>query len=182
MTTSFRTTKPASELTRGDFVLHNGAVHQVRHVEPISYSNQYLLVVFAGGVTAEYAAECSAPIAFAEEIADAQGAGRRAALAGALHELASAIVDEVLPVPEFFTELRSTLDSRADVERWAEHLGVDVKMGGPQDNIPYAEQHVKVGGVSFEVHVQGPPEPVVTSGSVTASADGITVQNATVPR
>ncbi|MEU4590080.1 hypothetical protein [Micromonospora aurantiaca (nom. illeg.)] len=83
----------------------------------------------------------------------------RVDLADVLRSLALDIIDYKLPLPRHYFVLRACLDSRADVQAWADFYGVPVAMGGTAGNIPCADQKIEFGdGQYFEIAVQGPAE------------------------
>ncbi|MCZ7434799.1 hypothetical protein O7598_31190 [Micromonospora sp. WMMC241] len=89
----------------------------------------------------------------------------RERLATELHRIAYDIVNLKLPVADLMSARLSVgvLDSRADLERWADHLGVEIEEdGGTSGDIPRIE-HVTLfdgerWGPSFSVHAQIQPD------------------------
>lgn len=87
-----------------------------------------------------------------QDLAAYHDAGRRQALAATLRQLADEIVDLALPIPRYQISIGGVVDSRAELERWAEHLDVEVRMSG---EIPVVDK--ERGGL--DVHFQSAPEP-----------------------
>jgi hypothetical protein len=113
------------------------------------------LVQVAGAITG---AGLTAPAPAVDE----RPATPKSLLAAALRRLADDIEQHNLPTPTFAIRLGGCVDTRADVQRWADHFGVEIKMGGTERNIPVAERSMKVGsGRDLTVSFQGPSEPVV---------------------
>ncbi|MBM0275362.1 hypothetical protein [Micromonospora tarensis] len=66
----------------------------------------------------------------------------RQQLAAHLHRIADDIVSQQLPLYELLSARLSlgVLDSRADLQRWADYLGTEIaEDGGTDDNIPHIE-------------------------------------------
>jgi hypothetical protein len=113
------------------------------------------LVQVAGAIT-------GAGLTTPDQPADERPATPKSLLAAALRRLADDIEQHNLPIPTFALHLSGCVESRSDVERWADHLGVKVEMGGTQYNIPVAEQRIPVAGDRYlTVAFQGPSEPHV---------------------
>lgn len=87
----------------------------------------------------------------------------KAALVAALRRLADEIEHHELPVPAFKLHVGGCVESRADVQRWADHMGVAIRMGGTDRNIPVASRGIRVTDrLDLEVSFQGPAEPVAS--------------------
>ncbi|MCT2280598.1 hypothetical protein M3G91_23565 [Micromonospora chalcea] len=101
------------------------------------------------------------PVSTEAEIADARAEGRRLALAAALHQFAGDVVRRRLPLASYrFTVSAGHLDSQAEVERWAEYLGVEVGRSGASKDIAVANSSRPIAeGLSFDVHAQGNADP-----------------------
>ncbi|MBQ1061305.1 hypothetical protein [Micromonospora sp. C41] len=101
------------------------------------------------------------PVSTEAEIADARAEGRRLALAAALHQLASDIVRNRLPLTGYhFRVSAGHLDSQAEVQRWAEYLGVEVGRSGASKDIAVANSSRPIAeDLSFDVHAQGNADP-----------------------
>lgn len=109
---------------------------------------------------ARYRAEQMIDLASPELIAAAKDAERRQAMAQVLRRLADDIVDLDMPLPKYRLHVTGCLDSRAEVERWAKHLDVEVRLGGTQENIPVANKELDVlDGLMVDLQFQSDPEP-----------------------
>lgn len=80
-------------------------------------------------------------------------------VAQVLHRLADNIVAHNLPLPPHFFRIGGCLDSRDDVQRWADYLGTTVTQRGTAGDIPYAEGRITPGGsLAVEVAMHGPKD------------------------
>lgn len=102
-------------------------------------------------------------VATPEDIAAAGEGERRAAVVAALRELADDIEDLALPVPRYGLNVSAAVWTYAEAEAWAEYLGVEVRAGGPQKDIPVADRE----GDALAVHVQS-QEPMPAAEPVSA--------------
>lgn len=112
------------------------------------------LVQVAGAITGAGLTAPAAEQPAAEQPATAPESG----LVAVLRQLADQIEQHNLPLPRF-TDLGGCVESRADVQRWADHLSVQIKMGGTDKNIPVAAKSVPAGDRELKISFQGPSEP-----------------------
>ncbi|MDG4796175.1 hypothetical protein [Micromonospora sp. WMMD1082] len=122
----------------------------------------------------------------AETLAEIEQAGRRAAAVAALRELADDIEDKQLPVPRYGFNVSAAVWTYAEVEVWATYLGVAVRGGGTEKNIPVVDRE-RPGDV-LTVHVQSQElMPAAAQDNETAAsvviplADGADVDEASRP-
>ena len=96
-----------------------------------------------------------------QDLAVYRDAGRRLAFATGLRQLADAIEVGRLPVPRYGAYMSGYLESRAELEVWAEHLGVEIKAGGTDGTIPVVDKDVSApeDGPTLNVRWQAPGEP-----------------------
>ncbi|MFG3709512.1 hypothetical protein [Micromonospora sp. NPDC047730] len=170
--------RPAVEnLAAGDHISDNTGVHQVVHV--LRYNNgdgtpMIALTQLPLGKgepwVARHAEGTKLHLATDAEVRDYTDAGRRAALAEALHNLADDIVEQRLPVSaSLFDVGPGVLGSRADLERWAAYVGVEVTLSG---RIPIASTSRPIAdGLSLHFHTQCSPEPEPVVVDPTAGAE-----------
>lgn len=152
-------TRPAGNLQPGDRVLDLGSigfeVREVRHVEPIEDRPGLVVVVFAGGHTTALSGKEPVRLATDEEITAAVDTRRRTAVARALRELAEQIEASAMPVPRYTLNVSGVLNSRADLQRWAEATGKPIEAGGTAGDIPVVEwRMVNSDGPDVEVRLQ----------------------------
>lgn len=153
-----------ADLTAGQHIWHDGAIREIRHVEPYTHNGKPRhLAILDGGRLLDKPAGDPVAVATDDDIAEARAAGRRTALANALHDLANSIVAEALPLPSYSLDVNGYVGTRAELQRWAEHLGVDIRPGGVKRDIPVAKRGLTAGDLTLNVHFQSPPEPVETS-------------------
>lgn len=164
--------RAVEKLTAGDHITDAQGVHEVVHA--LEFSNgdgspmtaltlrplangQPWIVRWQHGTTLHLATD--------DEVREYKDLGRRQALAKALHQLATDIVERRLPIPQYRFEVGGVLPTRADLEAWAEFLGVDVAMGGGGD-IPVVRHEAATGdgpalcfGMQSRVEPKPAPEP-----------------------
>lgn len=176
-----QTTREAVEnLTVGQHISDTHGVHQIMHRLPYNNANgtpTIALTLLPLGVGEPWVSRhlegTTLRIASDAEIREYADARRREGLAGQLHLLAGEITDLRLPVPRYDLSVGGCLDSRAAVEAWAQHLGVDIRMGGTDGDIPVAQQELRLSdGARLRIHFQGPSEPTPKHGHVAGSAGG----------
>ncbi|MGW5556905.1 hypothetical protein ACWER9_06735 [Micromonospora sp. NPDC003944] len=167
MDTNSTNRKAVEDLTVGEHVSDNTGVHEVAH--NLSYrngdGNPMRALTFnplgAGDPwVGRYAQGVKLHLATDDEVREFHDTGRRLALVSALHQLADEILSSRLPVPTYSLSVHGGVHTRADLERWAAHLGVDVRMGGTDADIPVVDTTRKVGqSLTLGVYFQSPAEP-----------------------
>ena len=93
-------------------------------------------------------------LATPEQIESAEAEGRRDALGVLLDRLTRDAHAMALPLGGY-AELRLVVDSRADVDRWADHLKTEVRASGA---VPAIEASWESGPVRLWIHVTGPAD------------------------
>ncbi|MFI1195484.1 hypothetical protein ACH4T9_19815 [Micromonospora sp. NPDC020750] len=153
------------KLTIGQHISDNLGVHELVHHLPFHNgegSQMYALTLRPLGAgdpwVSRHPEGAKLRLATDAEIRYYTDAGRREALAAALRQLASDIVEQQLPVSaRLFDAAPGVLRSRADLERWAAYLGVEVTLCG---ETPIATGSRPVAdGLSLHFHTQCEPEP-----------------------
>lgn len=164
---------PVTDLTVGTYLYErphpdcSPEVRQVGHAAPYSDPNGQRMVAATlfpldGGepILARWRAITKVRPATDAQVDGARDSGRRVALANALYALAGEILHNNLPIPRYTLRISGCVGSREDVQRWADHLGVEIVMGGTERDIPVADLERAVdGGPAINISLQGPSEP-----------------------
>jgi hypothetical protein len=172
MTETIRPFTTAGELTAGQHVRLrvDTPPYRVDHTYRVETGQVLLLLVpVGGGNPSSVLWKPSTPFELVadEELAELEVVARRARLVAALHELADDIERLELPVPEYRAELTVMPGPRADVDRWASLLGVEVH------SHPDGWQVACRDGSPLSVRVIGDRLPEPDADAVQADADAL---------
>ncbi|WP_431976135.1 hypothetical protein [Micromonospora haikouensis] len=168
-------------LTVGQHISDHVGVHQVVHVLRYADANctptiaLTLLPLGQGDPwVARHREGHKVALADDDEIREFSAAHRRHALAARLRVLATDIVDLRLPVPARRVVLGLWVDDVAEVERWAQHLKAEVRVGTTVPNAPATEADLPlVDDLELNIYVQGPLEPPPADPGAAADAAAI---------
>ncbi|MEU4592587.1 hypothetical protein [Micromonospora aurantiaca (nom. illeg.)] len=161
--------RPVETFTVGDHISDAFGVHKLVHALPYvngdgQRAQALTLVPLDSGepFVAKYTEGTKLTPAGDAEVGEYADKGRRLALAEALRRLADDIVEHRLPLTAYrFTVSTGHLDSQAEVQRWAEYLGVEVGRSGASKDIAVANSSRPIADrLSFDVHAQGNANPV----------------------
>ena len=157
--------KAVEQITTGSHISDSRGVHEVAHVLPYRDGDgrqKYAVTLRPIGPGVPFVDRHSEGtqlrLADDAEIRMWEATSRRRALVAALHALADDIEQHELPVTaRLFDAAPGVLRSRADLERWAEYLGTEIRMSGSTPivsaNRPVAD------GLDLHFHTQITPEP-----------------------
>lgn len=188
------TTVPARDLTVGQHIRWAGVIAEVRHLLPYRDPDRVERIAITGlrldngrPLPLTTPADEKVTLATDEQVAEAGAAQRREELADKLraaadqlHRLANDVVRRRLPVPSYPVgiEVHGIVDSRADLEAWAAHLGVSVPAPvSATDRIPSCGAECG----PLAIRMQSAPEPQpweVLPPAEWARRDGVTVLDA----
>lgn len=120
--------KAAEDLDDRDRIWADGAIREVRHVEPFTLSTTpKVAVIVAGGTCYTWPSRSPVAIATDEDMAAAEAAERRRSLVKGIYKLADLMSKQALPVPTYGTfDFNFALSSEAEVRAWASGAGVPV--------------------------------------------------------
>lgn len=172
-----KTTRPtttAGELTAGQHILPTivNRPHRVEHTYRTETGQVLLYLVPLDGVgeplSRIWNPSMAVPLVTDDELAAMKATAHRAAVVAALRALADDIEDLALPVPRYGLNVSAAVWTYAEAEAWAEYLGVEVRAGGTQKDIPVVDRE----GDALAVHVQSQePMPDAIPLDVAAGAD-----------